>query len=476
MTNKYIYLGLLCAALTVSCSTSNRITDEEIYAVLDQYEQQSKDLKQHHIAQKEKGIHLARIENPAAPLAQQLVSVDVQRVDLGYVLQRMGINYALIGVKSVSAHVSAKFNKLPMQEALDMLLSPAQLQATISGQVVTISRLPEVRLEPQPGLDFVFKKKVLRYADTRALEPMLDALLATTSYEESNGSSSDSRKLSFAPIHSENAILIKGSSAEVNNALDILQSLDTDGGHILMEALILEFSAEQLLQIGTRISDGASGSVSDVSIDWDNLVGETITFTKLAGAANSRTFKAAINMLLEHNYARVIFRPYIATISGKPAKIEVAEDRFVTMFTPLSDEITLEPVTSGIVLNMTPFLLPDEQVRLDLSISASQFTASLGNTSLTRVRSDATTTIRIGAGHTLVIGGLMTEVSAKSDAGIPGLREIPGLGSLFGQKKEVQANKRLLIYITPHIWEPGMETPVDTRAGLEKVMDTQKDF
>jgi general secretion pathway protein D len=386
-----------------------------------------------------------------------------------------------------------------MRQALDLLLSPAQLRANIIGQLVTISPLPEIELKPKAGTNFVFKKQVLRYADTRTLEPILSELLITSESDDdddwehvdvddgdwdydddgedrSGGSSGTTQRLSITAIHSQNAILIKGSSADVNNTLDILKSLDTDSGHILIEALVLEFSIDHFLQIGSAISAGSSGQFSDVSIDWANLIGETIAFTKMATTANTRAFRAAISMLIQHDFGRVISRPYLATVSGKEAKIEVVEDRYVTTFQGYGDEVTLEPVTSGISLTMTPFLLPDEQIRLDISISASQFVPSLGNVSLTRSRSEATSTIQIGAGQTLVIGGLMKEEASSSGAGVPGVRDVPGLGFLFGRKQSIVGKRRVLIYITPYIWEPGMETPVDSRLRLEDFMKSQKDF
>lgn len=483
MTIKKLSIGFLCSVLFAGCSTPQVLTDEEILSLLDEYEKQSEALKQYQAAQKEKGVHLAQIENPSAPLDQQLVSDNLERADLAFVLQRLGINYSLIGLKSVNAHVSAKFNKLPMEQALELLLTPAQLKANIIEQLVSISRLPEIELKPKPGTDYVFKKQVLRYADTRTLEPILSALLASSEddYDYDDEDSSDSsfgstKSLSFAAIHSENAILVKGSSVDVNNALDILRSLDTDGGHILIEALVLEFSADHLMQIGSRISDGQSGQFSDVSIDWANMIGRNISFTNLASAANTRTFKAAISMLIQQNFARVIARPYLATVSGKEAMLQVVQDRFVTTFTANSDEITLNPVQSGLTLKVLLFVLPDEQIRLELEISLSVFVPSVGNVSLTRNRSDARSTIRIGAGQTLVIGGLMTEGISKGDAGVPGVREIPGLGILFGQTQTIMAQKRLLIYITPYIWEPGLETPVGSRSDLEAIMKSQEGF
>jgi type II secretory pathway component GspD/PulD (secretin) len=59
---------------------------------------------------------------------------------------------------------------------------------------------------------------------------------------------------------------------------------------------------------------------------------------------------------------------------------------------------------------------------------------------------------------------------------VPGAREIPGLGFLFGQKQKTSLRRRLLIYITPYLWDPGLETPVDSRSGLETFMRNQDGF
>ena len=158
-------------------------------------------------------------------------------------------------------------------------------------------------------------------------------------------------------------------------------------------------------------------------------------------------------------------------ISGKESKIEVVEDRFVVTSSPSGDDVTLEPVTSGISLSLVPFALPEEQVRMDLAISVSEFIPSRGHAELTRTRSEATTTVRIGSGETLVIGGLMSKKYSKGKSGIPGVSDVPGLAFLFGQRQETENKQRLLIYITPYLWEPGMDTPIDPRDNIGAFID-----
>lgn len=476
-----------------ACASHLPLSDADIESLQDHFELQSRKIQQARTAAYERGIHGLVVRNPQAPPRERFVSAVLHDARVAAVIDRLHIGYTLSGIPALTGRVTARFEDLPMPDALAAILNPVQLQAVFAPHGIVISRLPKVSLELDAVDDYVFAKRVLHYADTRELEPILPMLLGDNSDSDDDeddgdefGFSSDeddpaavstpTKSLMYAPIHAENAILLKGPSAEVQNAMRLLDAIDTDSGHVMIEVVVLQFSAGELLEIGSHLSDGATGEFSDVSIDWASLIGETIAFTNVAGAANTRTFRAAISLLLENNFARVVARPYLAAVSGEQARIEVVEDRYVTAFTENTGEVMLEPVTSGVVMEMTPFVLPDEQIRMDVDVSVSQFVPSLNNVALARRRSDTSSTMRVGAGETLVIGGLMAAQSARSSSGLPGLRSIPGLGFLFGTRQTSDEQRRLLIYITPYIWTPGMDTPVNGRQDLTRFIERQQGF
>jgi hypothetical protein len=487
---------VLLVVLLCACAPASRLTNSELESLIDSYEQQSARIEVQRSSERDRGINRLEITNPDAPLLERNISLSLEQAHISRVIERLQLPFVLNDVTKISGRISAEFNEMPIEQALAAILEPARLQASFSPHLVTISHQPQVALSMSAGDDYVFHKRILRFADTRALESILPMVLleASSSDEDdddsddeydtstdsdsgdSGSSSASTKSFSYAPIHSENAILLKGPSAEVQNALELLNAIDTDNGHIMIEAMVLEFSAGDLLEIGTRLSGGAGGSVSDASIDWASLIGETVAFTNLAGAANTRTFRAAISLLLQTDAARIVARPYLATVSGQAAKIDVAEDRYVTTFTENSGDVTLQPVTSGVIMSMTPFLLPDEQIRMDLDVSVSRFVPSLDNVALARSRSSANSVMRIGSGETLVIGGLMAGQSSRSIAGIPGARSLPGLGMLFGERVQSDEQRRLLIYITPYIWQPGMDTPMNAQQELKAFIERQPGF
>ena len=61
------------------------------------------------------------------------------------------------------------------------------------------------------------------------------------------------------------------------------------------------------------------------------------------------------------------------------------------------------------------------------------------------------TDLRVKSGDTIVIGGIFTEINTESRAGIPWLRNIPGLGYLFGAEVTTDDRTELLMFLTPTV-------------------------
>ena len=71
------------------------------------------------------------------------------------------------------------------------------------------------------------------------------------------------------------------------------------------------------------------------------------------------------------------------------------------------------------------------------------------------------TTVTVGNGQTVILGGLITESTKKSIEGIPGLIHIPILKHIFGTTVDKKQLDELLIFIQPQIVD-SEERLVDT--------------
>jgi type IV pilus assembly protein PilQ len=64
------------------------------------------------------------------------------------------------------------------------------------------------------------------------------------------------------------------------------------------------------------------------------------------------------------------------------------------------------------------------------------------------------TTVQLRDGETIILGGLVQETTSDEERRFPILWRIPLLGRLFVSKAKVTTTSELMIYLTPHIYDP----------------------
>jgi general secretion pathway protein D len=60
-------------------------------------------------------------------------------------------------------------------------------------------------------------------------------------------------------------------------------------------------------------------------------------------------------------------------------------------------------------------------------------------------------TVAVQDGQTVALGGLISDSRTNSKTGIPTLRDVPVVGSLFGTTSDNLTRTELLVLITPHV-------------------------
>jgi len=58
-----------------------------------------------------------------------------------------------------------------------------------------------------------------------------------------------------------------------------------------------------------------------------------------------------------------------------------------------------------------------------------------------------TTTLNVGDGDVVVVGGLIDQRSSNNDRGAPGVSDVPLLGKLFGNENKVHGSRELVIVL-----------------------------
>ena len=121
-----------------------------------------------------------------------------------------------------------------------------------------------------------------------------------------------------------------------------------------------------------------------------------------------------------------------------------------------------EPAEAGIILQVTPTISPDGNIRITITAEKSQFDLNNGvilindpvNGNITSPVKDITqaeTTVVVQDEQTIVLGGLITKSKDTLERKVPWLSDIPLIGEIFQFKSKTTRRTELLMFLTPRV-------------------------
>jgi len=133
-------------------------------------------------------------------------------------------------------------------------------------------------------------------------------------------------------------------------------------------------------------------------------------------------------------------------------------------------------VPVGIVLDLQPEIGDDGVITLEVSPSISELNTVVsfpapgaGGTPFTLPvidRRDLDAVVRVASGETLVLAGIIITKESDDNRGVPWLRTIPLLGSLFSKSEKIRSRTELAIFITPTLMDDSAQIQA-VRQGAE---------
>jgi pilus assembly protein CpaC len=180
---------------------------------------------------------------------------------------------------------------------------------------------------------------------------------------------------------------------------------------------------------------------------------------------------------------KTLAEPNLTVVSGEAGKFLVGGEFPVPVAQDAMGRISLEFKPYGVGLGYTPVVMSGGRISLKLSTEVSELTSlgaftlasSDGGTNLSvpglTVRR-AETTVELPSGGSLMIAGLLQQQTKQNVDSLPGMTNLPILGSLFRSRDYLSGETELVVIITPYIIDPtrpqNLQTPAD---GLETASD-----
>jgi type IV pilus assembly protein PilQ len=454
-------LALTAAFALSACTSANRRDhDRSAIELLHAYEQKNETMPANGIPAPLPGVEELRVDHAADGEPRvSLIANSVPILSLvRAVLDMTGKDYA-IEVEDLPGTYTGRISNRSLPDALAMLLDGRGAVADFSKTQLRIVADPKANADASANLivdkDDGTAVATLFFRNITAGEAK-DALAAL--YNSSDGDD-EGASVGSAEIKGRNGLVLTGDRGRVQQAVTALRQLDMTDTHIFIEALLVEFDVNSFVDLGTQLSEAQSGPISAGFLDLANLVGGTAAFTYTAGQDFTDSFRLMITALNERDEARVLSRPFVTTISGRQAKLDISEDRYVVAQSSNGLIANLQQVSSGVALQVTPTLMGDGRIMLNYDVTESRFVPTLENVEVRRARNNVASYSVVRNGETVIVGGLMSRSLTSAKAGIPGLRNVPLLNLGGGHNEDTEDAHQIMVFITPHVWRPGMKVP-----------------
>lgn len=256
-----------------------------------------------------------------------------------------------------------------------------------------------------------------------------------------------------------NALLIMASRADYEKIRSAIRRVDVMPLQVLVEATILEVTLSDELSYGLQwfFKNGIGDSKQGVGELFPLSVDPSFSYTVTDSASNIR---AVLNLLAADSRLDIISSPSLMVLDNRTATIKVGDQvpirtsETTSLATSGTDPLvtsTIQYRDTGVLLEVTPRVNPGGMVVLDITQDVNDVdqTTTSDIDSPTIIQRRIMTSVAVQSGETVVLGGLIRNNKSESEAGVPGLRSVPGVGRLFSSKTTTNTRTELLVLITP---------------------------
>jgi pilus assembly protein CpaC len=247
---------------------------------------------------------------------------------------------------------------------------------------------------------------------------------------------------------------------------------------VTLKVTVAEVSRQVMKQLGFNGSiSGDSGAITFENPT--NLGGATnwINSSGLSGKLGNFDISTFVNAMEQAGVMRTLAEPSLTAISGQQAKFYVG-GQFRVLDQQDVDKSsvtrTFKDLEYGIRLNFKPIVLSPGRISLAIETDVSEPTfegsqTSAGGLFLGSKKSsydipaatlmglrkrEASTTVELPSGGSIVIAGLVRDDIRQASSGYPALMQIPILGTLFRSKDFQRNETELVIIATPYLVRP----------------------
>lgn len=443
------------------------------------------------------------------PVTFNFQEIPVRQV-LSLIAQESGFN--VVAADSVNGNVTLRLDRVPWDQALDIVLRAKSLDKRIDGNVVWVApqseianyekALAEARRDNELNAPLITEYIPINYGSASEIAALLTdesksgGQGANQGAEQTRGFLSPRGSVSFDSR--TNTLLLNDTAEKIVEIKSLIALLDRPVDQVLIEARVVIASETFARELGARFgissgrqegdntiitTSGSLGAASGMSsaafanrlagnpplagigsgIGEANRLNVNLPVANPAGAIGFSILGAdylldlELSALQSEGRGEVVSSPRVITSNQREATI--SQGREVGYVTTSGVGANATPTVNFkealLELKVTPTITQDGRVFLNMGVKKDEIIGyvNLGELGSTPelARREVTTAVLVDSGQTVVVGGVYEFTSMEDITKVPFLGDVPVLGNLFRNKRKDQFKAELLIFVTPKV-------------------------
>ncbi len=293
---------------------------------------------------------------------------------------------------------------------------------------------------------------------------------------------------SITPDPRSNSLIIYANKKDLAQLRKIIEKVDTLLAQVLIEGVIMEVGLNTGFSLGVSAAQTATSFNNNLKGGGaiNNTGGSILTnlFPSVPMGSGltyalqiSSNYNILVSALASDANVNVLQRPRIITSHAVPARffagstIPFVQGSYFGSGSSFGNTY-FERQDVGVALDVIPYITPDGLVVMEVAQQIEEIAPNndgvetVANAPVTNKR-EATSMLSVRTGESVLLGGYIRASKARSNSGVPLLKDIPLLGYLFRKTDETKARTELMILMRPTV----LPTPQDAANLTQQYQD-----
>jgi type IV pilus assembly protein PilQ len=389
-----------------------------------------------------------------------LEDADIRPVLLNY-MEQNGINFMI--EPNINCRVSLSFHDVSLWTTLQNILSSCGLGYKITDDIVQVNTHEALAADKKLKQLITGGPYFLNHLNALEVKKMLSSDTGDNSGLLSNPDTV-SEPPSVVADEATNSIIIRDEADNVEKILALLTEMDKPSAQIRVQTWIIETNSTTAQEIGVRW--GARVKMGDTYLfgrsrkfydsgEPDNpdfsLGGNSDLYSMGMGVFNDNIrLGAELEALESEGKLTVLSRPEVILQNHKEATIAAGSEIWVSVYQNEQNDLRMIDATMRVTVR--PHITRAGYIMLAVTVDDRQPNFSNRTSDIPEIIAKTVQTeLLVYNGKTVVLGGLRKNRASNDNDGVPVLKDVPVLGSLFKYKSSSSRDEELVIIIRPTI-------------------------